>query len=349
MTSAAAITLFAGYSSICARSVLYRGPRPQLSAEVAPARIIADGHDAATLHITVPAGKKLDVPARVAVLEAPRGTSVERLPEASGGWTAGVRAGVIPGRIRLRLDAEGYRAAFVSLTADLDSGDRAGDGTPDFLRLDDDHDRQAFRRWFTFLAEAQYFQNPAQRPEEISDCAALIRYAYREALRAHEGHWTDEELPVMPGFESVAKYQYPYTPLGAALFRVRPGPFRTGDLSGGAFAQFADAQTLQRFNTHFITRELSHALPGDLLFYRQLTDHMPFHSMIYVGPSLAGRDGSLYVLYHTGPTGPNPGEIRRVSIDALMHHPEPRWRPLPGNSSFLGMYRWNILRGEVNE
>ena len=32
------------------------------------------------------------------------------------------------------------------------------------------------------LAEAQYFQPPAARPPEINDCAALIRYAYREAL-----------------------------------------------------------------------------------------------------------------------------------------------------------------------
>ena len=35
------------------------------------------------------------------------------------------------------------------------------DGTPDFLRLDDDNDRRAFRRWFTYIAEAQYFQSAA--------------------------------------------------------------------------------------------------------------------------------------------------------------------------------------------
>ncbi len=24
--------------------------------------------------------------------------------------------------------------------------------------------------------------------------------------------------------------------------------------------------------------------------------------------------------------------------------PEPRWRPVPGNRNFAGVYRWNILR-----
>jgi uncharacterized protein YfaT (DUF1175 family) len=61
--------------------------------------------------------------------------------------------------------------------------DWAGDGTPVFLRLDTERDQRAFRRWFTFLAEVQYFVKPPDRPIEIKDCAALIRYAYREALR----------------------------------------------------------------------------------------------------------------------------------------------------------------------
>jgi len=27
-----------------------------------------------------------------------------------------------------------------------------------------------------------------------------------------------------------------------------------------------------------------------------------------------------------------------------LHHPDARWRPLPENTNFLGVYRWNILR-----
>jgi hypothetical protein len=82
------------------------------------------------------------------------------------------------------------------------------------------------------------------------------------------------------------------------------------------------------------------ALPGDLLFYRQDTDHMPYHSMIFVGPSYATRDRERYIVYHTG----NDGIIKRLTADELLNYPEPDWRPRPSNPYFLGVYRWNILR-----
>ena len=50
-------------------------------------------------------------------------------------------------------------------------------------------DRAAFLRWFTFLAEAQFFTPPAQRAAEVIDCSSLLRYAYREALRRHDSAW----------------------------------------------------------------------------------------------------------------------------------------------------------------
>src|SRR6201996_4228308 len=128
--------------------------------------------------------------------------------------------------------------------------DFASDGTPDFLRLYSSPDREAFRRWFSFLAEVQYFSPAPQRPAEIGDCAALVRYAYREALRRHDSAWAGcARLPLVPSFDSVRKYSYPHTPLGPALFRLRPGPFVPSDLQTAAFGQFADAATLQRFNT----------------------------------------------------------------------------------------------------
>jgi uncharacterized protein YfaT (DUF1175 family) len=142
----------------------------------------------------------------------------------------------------------------------------------------------------------------------------------------------------MISLPSVAQYRYPKTPLGAALFRVRPGPFSSGDLENGSFAQFADAHALMLWNTHFVSRELRAALPGDLLFFRQLGENSPYHSMIVTG-SNAG-----WVIYHTGPIGKQKGQIRRVAVGDLLHHPDARWRPVPGNSNFLGVYRWNILR-----
>ncbi len=219
--------------------------------------------------------------------------------------------------------------------------DTAHDGTPDFLRLHHPADRQAFRRWFTFLAEAQYFRDPKELPREISDCAALIRYAYREARREHDSAWAASlGLKLVPGIPSVARYHYPNTPLRSALFRVRPGEFQSGDLTDGTFAQFADARTLRRANTRLVSRSLHHAAPGDLLFFRQLDQSMPFHTMIYLGASQIDRQPGPFLLYHTGPDG----EIRRPSVAELTAHPQPQWRPVQGNDNFLGVYRWNILR-----
>jgi uncharacterized protein YfaT (DUF1175 family) len=132
--------------------------------------------------------------------------------------------------------------------------------------------------------------------------------------------------------------------LGANLFRVNPGPFVPADLHNGSFAQFADAQTLMRDNTHLIGRDLRYARPGDLIFYRQLDQdapydvsdyHSPFHSMIVTGDA---------VVYHTGPIHHGKGEMRRLLFTDLLHHPDARWRPIKENENFLGVYRWNILR-----
>jgi uncharacterized protein YfaT (DUF1175 family) len=228
----------------------------------------------------------------------------------------------------------------------LDVTDRAGDGTPDFLRLDSPSDRDAFRRWISFVAEAQAFATPAALPREIVDCAALARFAYREALRPHDGAWAEPlHLPALPAIPAVEKYVYPYTPLGAGLFRVRPGPFVASDLKGEAFAEFADAKTLSRFNAFFVTRNVNRALPGDLFFYRQHSESEPYHTMIFLGTSQFQPGPESWVVYHTGPLRDSPGEIRRVTLAELLRHPEPRWRPVPANPFFLGVYRWNILRG----
>lgn len=264
---------------------------------------------------------------------------------AGGRWQAQIRAGINPGGITVRVETAGFPTVTAVLSSTLYAEDHAGDGTPDFLRLADNGDREAFRRWFTWLAEAQFFQAPFDRPGEINDCAALIRYAYREALHAHESGWAEgARVPIVPAFATVGKYEYPYTPLGAALFRVQPGPFRPSDLRSGAFAQFADAQTLWRFNTYLVGRDLGRALPGDLLFFRHEVGRMPFHSMIWLGDSQLRRDGQRYIVYHTGPDASGPGEMRRLTLPELLRYPQPEWRPVPGNPTFLGVYRWNILR-----
>ena len=98
---------------------------------------------------------------------------------------------------------------------------------------------------------------------------------------------------------------------------------------------------------------------------------MPFHAMIFLGRSQVeafSHDARMessrgletsdrlndavreprdeqFVVYHTGPTGNDKGIVKRLSIAELMNYPDPRWRPVASNPAFLGVYRWNILRG----
>jgi len=95
-------------------------------------------------------------------------------------------------------------------------------------------------------------------------------------------------------------------------------------------------------NAFLVSRDVRAALPGDLLFYRQFGHASPWHSMIVTRGGSAG-----VVVYDTGPDHGTPGEIRRVLIADLLEHPEPEWRPVAGNPNFLGVYRWNILRGTL--
>jgi uncharacterized protein YfaT (DUF1175 family) len=258
--------------------------------------------------------------------------------------SAVLHAGVTPGDVQLIAKAPGLKATRIDLQFALDPTDEVGDGTPDFLRLQDASDRIAFRRWFTFLAESTYFQKEEERPKEVNDCAALIRYAYREALHNHDGPWATEwHLDHLPATASVRKYDYPHTVLGPNIFRTRPGSFAPDDIGNGTFAEFADAETLRRVNTHFVSRDWKAARPGDLVFFRQAGQRLPFHTMIYLGTSQFG-EGSGWLIYHTGPSHGDAGQLRRVTVDELMQHPYARWRPVPQNAAFLGVYRWNILR-----
>lgn len=228
-----------------------------------------------------------------------------------------------------------------SSTAALSWSDRFGDGTPDFLRLTDPSDQASFRRWFALIADYQAIRPANELPAEIIDCASLLRFAYREALKRHNEAWfqtTGIELTPPPG--EVRAWRYPETPLGAALFRVKPGAFQTDDLSNGAFAQFADAKTLVERNAYLVSRDVRQAEQGDLLFFRQFGQSSPWHSMIVAEAGSRAR-----VVYHTGPDHDKPGELRRVLLSELLDHPQPQWRPVAQNPNFLGVYRWNILRG----
>src|ERR1022692_4283276 len=224
-------------------------PAPRLILQ--PARIVADGYSTATLVMESAASS---APA-ISVAGNRHAAIIEEVTGTPGKWEARIRAGILPGRIHLRVAFQGAPAA-------------------------------------------------------------------------------EPELESVPFIRD------------AALFRVREGAFQPSDLNAAAFAQFADVRTLYHLNTHLVSRVLSSAVPGDLLFLRQDSGAEPYHSMIYLGESQIQNDGRRYVLYHAGPSGSDPGEIRRLTVEELMRFAQPEWRPVAANPSFLGVSRWNILRKE---
>jgi len=311
--------------------------------ETFPATLPADGFASIELKLHSSTGR--DFRGLHVEVEDPHRAVVDSVTTDHDSAVISLRAGALPGETKVQLTAPGFVPQQVALRTTLDVSDSVGDGTPDFLRLHDPADRAAFRRWFTLLAEAQYYRGH-NTPVEIDDCAALLRYAYRESLRQHDSSWAKSiALSAVPSAEDVHQYQYPYTPLGAGLFRVRDGSFLLADLNDGAFAQFADAKTLWQHNSYFVGRDINRARPGDLLFFRQSGQNLPFHAMIFLGSSQIDSVREPLVIYHTGPVGKSPGEIRRPTLAQLLNFPDPRWRPVPSNPGFLGVYRWNILRG----
>src|SRR5207245_2000859 len=67
--------------------------------------------------------------------------------------------------------------------------DSDNDGIPDVEELRTYQDRDSFRRWFTAIAETQFYQLSDQWNTEQRDCAGLARFAIREALRRHDRTW----------------------------------------------------------------------------------------------------------------------------------------------------------------
>ncbi len=197
------------------------------------------------------------------------------------------------------------------------------------VRLLDEGDREAFRTWFTFLADAQFY-----RPTpDVVDCAGLVRHAAREALRAHTPEW--RRLAALPG-------DAPFPDV-----RVRPAGsaggwplFRTGS---GHYAEFADARSIVAFNARRISRDTASLRPGDLLYFRQDGQAAPDHLMVFLGPSRFESTAQDWVVYHTGPLDGGPGEVRKLRLADLARHPAARWRPVGHNPAFLGVFRLDWL------
>lgn len=207
--------------------------------------------------------------------------------------------------------------------------DRNENGFPDVLELDKE-DSENFRRWFLEIAKSQFAKKSVLWKER--DCAGLVRFAYKEALKKHDDTW-EKKIDFIPLTNEqkfdVKKYNYPDVPVvGVKIFKI----------SDSEFGVFADAYHLLKYNVEFVSKDFSKAKAGDILFfYHPSSIDMPYHSMIYTG------DG---VLYHTGPidsSSNNEGELRYIRLDDLLKNFPIDWQPLPSNNKFLGFFRFKIL------
>jgi len=225
--------------------------------------------------------------------------------------------------------------------------DSDNDGMPDVTELRTFQDRDSFRRWFTAIAETQFYELSDQWNAEQRDCAGLARFAMREALRHHDRIWFQK---MGPAYQTVApdvkSFDLDHNPFGEKIFRTEFGSFAETDIRNGRFSEFADARTLKNFNVVFVSRDRREAQPGDLLFYYQpWVQKFPYHVMIFLGQARIATNGAQdWVVYHTGSSPIDKGTVKKVELSVLDQHPDPRWRPVERNKNFLGFYRLKILQ-----
>ncbi|HEY0006546.1 MAG TPA: DUF1175 family protein [Pyrinomonadaceae bacterium] len=221
------------------------------------------------------------------------------------------------------------------------------DGLPDRAQLRSFNDRENFRQWFTAIAELQFYHLSDAWNEDQRDCAGLVRFAWREALRPHDRAWFRKMgasyAPLAPDVRGISLER---GPLGEKLFRTRFGSFKETDLEDGTFSEFADARTLKDFNSVFISRDRRQAEAGDLIFfYQPWVQKFPYHVMVFLGaPRENAEQAGDWVVYHTGASATDAGTIKKVRLSTLDEHPDPRWRPVPSNRNFVGFYRLKILQ-----
>ena len=218
------------------------------------------------------------------------------------------------------------RAVTILLAATLGAA-VAGADTPRLAG----HDRAAFLQWFVLIADAQ-FEQPAP---EVTDCAALVRYAYREALRPHTPEWARRTgLSFVPRFADVGSGPAP-GPQGWPLFRTAAG-------TDPRYAEFADARTLVTLNSRPRRAGRRRRASRRPALLPPPGAAQPDHVMVVVGRS-AFDPGDDWVVYHTGPDGAWPGEVRKVPLAVLQRHPSPTWRPVAANAAFVGVFRLALL------
>jgi uncharacterized protein len=335
--------------------VLYRAFPPakaeRLELRAEPNRLVADGNSQIALVLRARDEKGRETVLKKGVtFEIVSGKGIVALSEGLA-WSshrrevrATLTAGVLPGEAKAVARMGGLVADTVTIQAIPCYEDQDEDGFPDVAELTSETDKERFREWFASIADAQYYEKSDLWNADQQDCAGLIRFAYREALKGHDREWhLHFKFLTEPGIEDVEKFHYPAVPLlGTNLFRTCPGGFRSEDLADSAFSSFCEAKYLPAYNCVALGYDERKVQTGDLLFFFHYDDpEMPYHGIVFTGKSPEGEED--WLAYHTGPVAGTKGTVKKVRLRDLKQHPEEKWRPLKSNKYFLGFYRWKIV------
>lgn len=213
--------------------------------------------------------------------------------------------------------------------------DTSSSGFPDAALISSPTEQRAFRLWFAAVAEAQY--TAPSRTWEHLDCSGLLRFAYVQALAPKTAEWF-AQFPYLnpPAVPPPKAPGYPMPHISRSVFRIAPGAYERGDVEAGKLVGMATTFELMRYNSDYLGHVPETAERGDLMYFSHpLAEGSGYHSMVYLG------DGML--VYHTGASPEEGGEVRLLSLDTLSRHPDASWHPTPDNPHFLGFYRWRII------
>lgn len=176
-----------------------------------------------------------------------------------------------------------------------------------------------FRSWMVRIINEQLRQGPTPRWQQ-RDCAGLVRFAAHEALQIHDAKWIKangvsvEQLP--PEMD---------------LTETQRALTNNWKQTSGEKGAYVSAIGLIQNNTHFISKDINQALPGDLIFYDQGDAQ---HLMVWMGS---------YIAYHTGTVTATDTGLRAVKLNQLMQWKDTRWQPEPNNPNYIGIYRLDFL------
>ncbi|MBP8082913.1 MAG: DUF1175 family protein [Spirochaetes bacterium] len=231
-----------------------------------------------------------------------------------------------PGSAFFETSSGDIKVEFFSTSRDTDL-----DGFPDCAELLKEDSRMNFAARFVRIAETQFLKESPAWEKSQRDCAGLVRFAYRESLKVHNSAWTSKTgITDTKDLAQISEFSYPGIPfLGVKIFKISGGS--SDDIA--TFGEFADAATLMHLNMDFISKDLSHAEPGDVLFFCiNSGNSFSYHTMI-----VTEKYPGIRLIYHTGENG----LIKRVNIPYLSESTV--FRPSESNKNFLGVFRFKII------